>query len=178
MRKRRPIFVNATASSQAHLARRRAAAARVALTSPTACTREDYDETVSFCARAAVLSTVVIGAIQLSLGWEPDLAFVGLPGPIQLPLLPLVLFAFFLVWTFYGHTVSAGVSAAAVIAPVRLWVRRLADLVVRTLRARRPPRRPALRRARVAHTVDPAVRLPRSGLPFLLFAFTSSLRIP
>jgi hypothetical protein len=135
-------------------------------------------ETAGFCARVAVTTTLVILAARALLGWQADLSFIGLPRAVPLPYLSLVLFGVFCAWSFYGHAVGAAVGVAAALAPVRLKVRRLAELVAQCFPRRAVSCRPAPQNRQTLRNTRPAVCLPRNRLPFLLFAATASLRIP
>jgi hypothetical protein len=146
--------------------------------SPAARTRLAYVETAELCARVAVTTTLVIIAARVLLAWEADLTFIGLPGAVPLPYLSLVLFAVFCAWSVYGHTVSAAVLVATTLAPARLMVRRLAELVADWLPKCLRALTPARHNGRTDPRLAPAVSVPRSGLPFLLFSASSSLRIP
>jgi hypothetical protein len=146
--------------------------------SPTARTRLAYVETAEFCARVAVTTTLVILAARALLGWEADLSFIGLPGAMPFPYLSLLLFGVFCAWSFYGHAVGAAVSVAVALAPVRLKVRRLAELVAQRFPRQASACRPAQLSRQIVRTMHSAVCVPRNRLPFLLFATTASLRIP
>ena len=141
----------------------------------TARTREAYIETISSCALISVASTLVLIALEQLLGWQADLSFLGLPAHIPWYFLSLSIFSVLLLYAFYGHLIGSAIRVA-LSYPVQIAARLLADLVTQ-FRPGYLTMQPAVLR-RNTYTLRPPPWIPRSGLPFLLFATTSSLRIP